>query len=87
MYARIHIYMSLLSLPRSTTCQVDGRYYGVGESWQTKDFCQTCRCTEGDPVPVIECEEPEVCRSPPSPACRPIASARECCPVGWDCSE
>ncbi|XP_047482078.1 alpha-2-macroglobulin-like protein 1 isoform X2 [Penaeus chinensis] len=71
----------------STTCRYENRYYGVGESWQTDDNCQTCSCNKGDPIPEIKCDAPEICKPAPSPACRPIVSVQECCPVEWDCSD
>ncbi|XP_068211791.1 alpha-2-macroglobulin-like protein 1 [Palaemon carinicauda] len=70
-----------------TTCKLDGNYYGINEEWVAKrDPCKNCTCIKtGSEPPQSVCVE-TVCPAPPSPVCRPLKYAHECCPHDWDCT-
>ncbi|XP_042855895.1 alpha-1-inhibitor 3-like [Penaeus japonicus] len=71
----------------STTCKFEGRYYRIGDKITSEDYCQTCVCEKGEPVAVLECDEPTTCEDPPSPECLPAYADGQCCPIGWDCTD
>ncbi|XP_064091579.1 uncharacterized protein LOC135205145 [Macrobrachium nipponense] len=71
----------------NTTCNLDGTYYAINEDWiARRDPCKNCTCVKkGNSPPETVCET-LVCKDPPSPTCRPLKYADECCPHDWDCT-